>query len=450
MDFHIPMLPVQREFFNSTEHFVAIVSSRSCGKSWIAIFSALVDMLMGKNVLYFAQTDGAFYKGPWLHLMAFLREFGLRDRWSWNATYKIGTLKLGNGIESKFNFGSYAIEDSGRGATECSTLYLDEFMLSKPSILAAVAPCLRGKDNYGHPIKPRIRAVSTPNMMSLWQLMIVEHDKYGIKLLRSKMSENVFMTDEQRKVMADAVFDPRLKAQEIDGEIILGEDATSLITLKDFPLEPPYHSDDHVYGGLDMAHKGFRDSHVFAAIRGNRLLCLHEFGICGALEVAEYIRKFKKAFGLHHLSMDLAWSESIHDQIKFEVTSTQVSFAEKAPTEEDQLTYANIRAYGYFKLAKAHKSGLVVDLESEWIDEGLVAEYKREITNTHFLMDKWGRLLIEPKEDIKDRLGRSPDPADALMLACLERSEFTVERNVDKARSKEAQLKKKKYARMMG
>ena len=36
------------------------------------------------------------------------------------------------------------------------------------------------------------------------------------------------------------------------------------------------------------------------------------------------------------------------------------------------------------------------------------------------------------------------------MLACLERSEFSVERNVDKARSKEAQLKKKKYARMMG
>ena len=449
-EYHIQMLPVQREFYYAKERFVAIVSSRSCGKSWIAMFSALTDLLQGKNVIYMAQTDGAFYKGAWLHLQNFLRDFNLFDRWSYNSTYKTGTLDLGNGIKSHFYYASYTDGgEAARGATECSSLYLDEFCLSHPSILATTAPCLRGKDNYGREIVPKIRAVSTPNMASLWQLMIVEHEKYGIRLLRSKMTENIFMTDEQREVMASAIFDPKLRAQEIEGQILLGEDATSLITLKDFPLEAPYFSDERVYGGLDMAHTGLRDGHCFAAIKGNRLIAFHEFGMASTLEVCEWIRRFNKAYKLNSISMDLAWSEAVYENLRYEIPCTQVAFAEKAPTEEAQREYANIRAFGYFKLAKMHKDGLCVDLESEWIDPGIVAEYKREITNIHFIMDKQGRLLIEPKDDIRIRLGRSPDPADALMLAALDRSEQD-KPQIQVGKQERDQRQLRRYASMMG
>lgn len=448
-DFHVQMLPVQKEFFNSNERFVALISSRSCGKSWIAIFSALTDLLLGRNVLYMAQTDGAFYKGAWLHLQNFLMEFNLLDRWSYNSTYKTGTLDLGNNVKSHFYYGSYENVSAARGATECSTLYLDEVCLSNPSILAVTAPCLRGKDNYGHVIVPRIRAVGTPDMSSLWQLMLVEHEKYGIKLLRSKMTDNVFMTDEQRELMSSAIFDEKLRRQEIDGEIILGESATSLITLKDFPIEAPYFSDDRVYGGLDMAHTGLRDGHCFAAIKGNRLIAFHEFGMASTLEVCEWIRRFNKAHKLNSISMDLAWSEAVYENLRYEIPCTQVAFAEKAPTEEAQREYANIRAFGYFKLAKMHKDGLCVDLESEWIDPGIVAEYKREITNIHFIMDKQGRLLIEPKDDIRVRLGRSPDPADALMLAALDRSEQD-KPQIQVVKQERDQRQLRRYASMMG
>lgn len=447
-EFHVQMLPVQREFFNSTDRFVALISSRSCGKSWIAIFSALVDLLKGRNVLYMAQTDGAFYKGAWLHLQNFLMEFNLLDKWSYNSTYKTGTLDLGNNVKSHFYYGSYENVSAARGATECSTLYLDEVCLSNPSILAVTAPCLRGKDNYGHVIVPRIRAVGTPDMSSLWQLMLVEHEKYGITLLRSKMSDNVFMTDEQRELMSSAIFDDKLRRQEIYGEIILGEDATSLISLKDFPREAPYFSDDHVYGGLDMAHTGLRDGHCFAAIKGNKLIAFHEFGMASTLEVAEWIRKFNKVYKLDSLYMDLAWSSAIYEALRYEIPCTQISFAEKAPTEDAQREYANIRAFGYFKLCKLHRNGLCVDLSSPWIDEGIVTEYKREITNMHFVMDRMGKLLIEPKDDIRIRIGRSPDPADALMLAALERSEQDAPEIVMEHRELD-QKQLRKWARMM-
>lgn len=440
MDFHVPLLPVQKEFFYAKEDFVAIVSSRSCGKSFIASFCSLVDLLNGKNVLYMAQTDGAFYKGAWVHFQSFLDTYGLLSRWSYNSTYKTGTLDLGGNVKSHFYYASYENEKAARGATECSSLYLDEFMLSKPNILAITAPCLRGKDNYGNIIVPKIRAVGTPDMSSLWQLMVVENEKYGIRLLRTKMSENIYMTDKQRETMANVIFDEKLRRQEIEGEIIIGEDATSLIKLADFPtVPPPFYTDDRIYAGLDMAHTGQRDAHSFAAIKGNELLAFHEFGNETSEEVAHYIRKFQSAVGpISQLNMDLAWSESVYDQLKYDIPCTQVAFAERAPDEQAIRQYGNIRAFGYFKLAEMHKNGLCVDIKSPWIDDGIVPEYKREITNTHFVMDRLGRLLIEPKEDIKMRIGRSPDPADALMLACLDRATredpvFTSHRGMSKS-----------------
>ena len=442
MDIEIPLLPVQREFIQAKDDFVAIVSGRSCGKTWIGVLDAILEVLRGNNILYMCQNDGSWYKGGWVHLKTFLRLFDIEDEWTWNGTYKTGTIR-----GQKFYVGTYENVDGARGATECSTLYLDEFMLSRPDIMAALAPCLRGKDAAGNPVKPRIRAFSSPNMQSLWQVMVAEPWKYGIRVLRAKLSDNSFISEEQKRVMASAIFDDKLRRQEIDGEIILGEDSTAIMSLKDFPREPQYMSDQNVYGGLDMAHTGLRDGHCFAAIQGNRLLAFHEFGMASSLEVAAWIRRFNKSHRLESISMDLAWSESVFDQLKYEIRCSQVSFAEKAPDDAAQRRFANVRAFGYFKLAKLHRNGLCVDVESEWIDGGIVAEYKREITNTHFVMDRSGRLLIEPKEDVRMRLGRSPDPADALMLAALERSECDAP---EIAGTSENIRAKRRYARMMG
>jgi len=416
MDLNIPLLPVQREFLEAKEDFVAIISGRSCGKTWIGVLDALMEVLRGNNILYMCQNDGAWYKGGWVHLQAFLRKFNLLDYWSWNGTYKTGTL-CGN----KWYVGTYENVDGARGATECSTLYLDELCLSKPEIMAALAPCLRGKDKQGNDVNPRIRGFSTPNMQSLWQVMLAENEKYGIRILRAKQSDNTFLTEKQKAVMNRYIFDDKLRRQEIDGEIILGEDATSLINLREFPREPAYFSDDRVYAGLDMAHKGQRDSHSFAAIKGNRLVAFHEFGICNPIDVAMWIKRFNEKYPIFSLNMDLAWSDGIMEHVQYKYACRQISFAEKAPTEIARKKFANIRAYGYFHLADLHREGLCVDVESEFIDSDIVSEYKREITNTHFILAKDGRLLIEDKDDIRARLGRSPDPADALMLAGLDR-----------------------------
>lgn len=416
----IPLLPQQREFLRSKEKMVAIYSSRACGKSFVLVLLSLLKMMDGQHVIYGVQNLDAWDKGPRVHLERFLDIFGIRDAWNWNGSTFTGTLNTKYGA-AKLYLTTYIRPDAARGATEISMLALDEFALSEPGILGIYAPCCRGRDLQGREIHPIIRLVSTPNMESMWQLMMVEHAKYNIHLIRAKLADNVFLTEEQKETMTAAIFDPKLRAQEIDGEIILDGGQTAVINLSDFTnILHPFH-DDGIYAGLDMAHKGQRDGHVFCALQGNRLLALHEFGKCPHVEVAGWIKRFNEKHRISVLCMDLVFSEYVHEALRYSIPCEQISFAEKAPTEKDQQKYANIRAWGYFHMAQCTRDGLVWDQESEFIDKDIVSELKREVCNTHFLLDKRGRILIEDKDNIRARLGRSPDVGDAGMLACLRR-----------------------------
>lgn len=415
LNIEIPLLPVQQEYMQSTDPFTAIVSSRSCGKSFVAILDSLIHVMQGENVLYMSPTEGSFYKGPWLHLQTLLRKFGLESEFHWNGSLRQGTLF------GKILFvGTYQNLDAARGATECGTLTLDEFMLSKPNILATLAPCLRGIDRYGNPVDPRIRAVGTPDMRSSWQLMVIEPEKYGIKVLRSKMTDNVYMTDKQRQVMAAAIFDENLRRQEVDGEILIGDGLTNIVSLKDFGSITMPCGDMSVYAGLDMAKSGQRDGHVFSAVRGNELLALHGFGICDHDSVASWIRKFNQRFRIANLNIDLAWSEHIYETLRYEIPCQQIAFGGAAP-EGQTLGYGNWRGWSHFHAADMIKSGFNVNVENEFIDRDRVPLLKREMTNIHFTLDRIGRLLIEPKDAIRERLGHSPDTTDSFILALASR-----------------------------
>lgn len=407
----IPLLPVQKKFLQAKERFVAIVSARAAGKTFVAVLLAVLRMLDGQNVVYFVQNLDAWRKGGEKHLKHFLRTMRLEDRWKWNGSTYTGTLATQWG-DATFNLGTYENPDNIRGATEISLCVLDEFMLSKPRMLAAITPVLRGHDLKGNPIHPQIRAVSTPNMSSEWQLMVLEAEKNGITLLRAAPNENVYVTDEQRAMFAAGIFDEKLRRQELLGEILLGDNSTSLCQLEDFNYRfmPDVNPALPVYGGLDMAHSGDRDRHVFSAVQGLKVLDIHEFGRADADDVAFYIRKFNERHRLALLNMDLAWSESIYDKLKFSIPCQQVAFGGAA---EDKARYANVRAELGFRLARRVKDGL-------WLpeDNPLSEEVRREMCNIHWLqMENSNKLILEPKSDVRVRLGRSPDVSDSLELA---------------------------------
>lgn len=418
-DVVIPLLPVQRAFLQSKDKFVAICSARAAGKTFVAVLLTILRLLDGQNVVYFVQDLSAWRKGGEKHLKYFLRILNLESRWRWNGSTYTGYMQTEWGEATMF-LGTYENPDNVRGATEISLVILDEFMLSRPTMLASITPIMRGKDLRGRPIHPQIRAVSTPNMSSEWQLMIIEHEKHGITLLRAKPRENFYVTDEQRELMAASIFDEKLRRQELEGELILGDNSTSMLSLNDIYDRPKFStSSDLVWAGLDMAHTGDRDRHVFAAVLGNvELVALHDFGTADSTDVATWIKKFNQTYRIANLNMDLAWSESVYDQLKYEIPCTQIPFGGKA---EDNATYANIRAEMYFRGARLIRDeGLYLStyLNNSFVDEKLVGELKREMTNIHWLQQSSSnKLIIEPKGDVRIRIGKSPDVSDAFCLA---------------------------------
>lgn len=405
----IELLPVQKAFLQAKERFVAIVSARAAGKTFVAVLLALLRMMEGQNVVYFVQNLDAWRKGGEKHLKHFLHGFGIEDRWRWNGSTYTGYMQTPWG-EANLYLGTYENPDNIRGATEISLCILDEFMLSKPRMLAAITPIMRGKDLRGRDIHPQIRAVSTPNMSSEWQLMVLEAEKNGITLLRANPTDNIYVTEEQRAMFAAGIFDEKLRRQELLGEILLGDNSTALCQLGDFSRLPGLGTGkEPVYAGLDMAHSGDRDQHVFAAVQGMNVLDIHEFGKADADDVAFYIRKFNEKNKITLLNMDLAWSESIYDKLKFGIPCRQVAFGGAA---EDKERYANVRAELGFRAAKKIKDGLYIP------DECLAEEVKREMCNIHWLQTPNSqKLILEPKADVRVRLGRSPDVSDALELA---------------------------------
>jgi hypothetical protein len=85
-----------------------------------------------------------------------------------------------------------------------------------------------------------------------------------------------------------------------------------------------------------------------------------------------------------------------------------------ATSAREMERFANIKAEGYWTLRGLLQRGAISGLS----DEGLA-----ELAALQYSLDSKGRIVIESKDELKKRLGRSPDLAESFMLACEGRGE---------------------------
>jgi hypothetical protein len=83
---------------------------------------------------------------------------------------------------------------------------------------------------------------------------------------------------------------------------------------------------------------------------------------------------------------------------------TEVNFG-GSPQDTDR--YANLRAEMYFKLRKWLEDGGALPNEPTLKSELSVVEYQ---------FARNGKIILEPKDKIKEKIGKSPDYADSLAL----------------------------------
>lgn len=109
----------------------------------------------------------------------------------------------------------------------------------------------------------------------------------------------------------------------------------------------------------------------------------------------------------------IGWGTAAYEHLRELVPTVPISFAEgtSATDRNGRLKFANVRAAAYWRMRDLldPESGYSVCLPDD-------PELMAELTAPRWEISG-GKIKIEPKEDIKKRLDRSPDSADAVVLA---------------------------------
>lgn len=157
--------------------------------------------------------------------------------------------------------------------------------------------------------------------------------------------------------------------------------------------------------GCDVARYG-DDSTVLCIRSGLWVKSIIQKRKLSITETADWTNTVANISGADAVVVDtIGIGAGVHDiLIRQGVFSIDGNFGFKAA---DNNTYYNKRAEAYFKLADAVKRGLALPKDDDLAAELLAIEY--EFMET-------GKVKIQSKDKIKERLGRSPDKADALAL----------------------------------
>ena len=139
----------------------------------------------------------------------------------------------------------------------------------------------------------------------------------------------------------------------------------------------------------------------------------------------ELCRKYSERFEVPAQAIDIAvdvigLGAGVYDNlIDAGYNAYEVNVSERAWNAE---SYGNLRSELWFEVYNMFLSG---QISLGNINSTTIFDLKKQLVAPLFTYDRVGRRQIEPKDDTKKRLERSPDLADAVMLAFAVNTEFT-------------------------
>ena len=431
MRVELSLLPHQKRLLNSTSPFVFAVFGRGSGKSYTLSIIALLSLLQGKNAILCAQRYDSLKDVLFREIKLRVAEWGLADY----VQFKENPVRAMYNGHTLYG-GSFDAVDALRGLTEISLLILDECALAPLDILDVLAPCLRGPGVEN----PRIIGATTPNSKSQWNFKFAEAYKYGWEIQTATTYDNKFLTQEQIKIIEQAIPSQAMRDQELNAKIVTGGAASAIIKLDEFPSIAGLTTDNRVIAGLDLSQGVDRDASAFVVRKGNKILEMVKWYDKPHEEIVKYIRDFNRQTRIDALNIDIAMSEYVYNILKYEISCEQVPFGASA-SDDGKANYANKRAEIYANLVWQIQHGLCV----EGFD--LTGELKRELCMTTWERMPNGKFILCKKDELRQLLGASPDIADALALTCLDR--YTLDDPTVVTAQKTDKAKQRKYASYM-
>lgn len=402
MDLDINLSVPQTQFMQRFDDPLVIMQcSVGAGKTYICALWLLINMLKGRRMVAGALTHGALMKT----LFATVEELAFKLGFRSEVNKQDKTIRVGSGIT--FGYSNEAPKDV-LGLSNIYGLVIDEAARCCEEFYNNLSDRLRGEGID----KPRKRLISSPFMEMSAQWWNNLKKRYPECVIRATLYSNPFVSADYIHELEDRYgIGSELYKMQVLGEDIASDYLNAILRFSDFAkLENTRFSKlvRPCYFGNDLAGSG-RDLTATAKINETGLLEIKTLMQIDTIAQKNLILDAYDQDDIRNGAMDAGGlGIGVYDNVKHNprVRIEAVNFAQ-APSKD---LYMNVRSEMYCEAAQLIKDGFYVDVDAN-------PELVEELRNTQVFVNERGKLQIIPKEDIRKTIGRSPDRADALVLA---------------------------------
>jgi hypothetical protein len=359
------------------------------GKSWTVAFLAIFHLLQGKRVLMIAPT------GSMIRDVLILQMKEILDSYNIPAKLKTGQqlLRLGEGILFlRTEHSKHTIN----GLTKINTTIIDECRFVSELACAYAESRMRGIEDA------KLYLTGTGASKHTWfakKCLNPENTWINVPYTANIRFNGQEYIDRMTALYAD--LPKEFRDRELYGLHTDNDEFSLFYDVKiDVPEQP-----GKITAGLDIAGTG-ADYSACAIFNGNKLIFLGKKKTQNELELKFWQKELTNQYVVEQWFHD---ATGIGNLWQFP-NSIPVNFGASGGNR-----FANKRARIYFDLKEKLQTGIC--FANAEIKRLFTTEVMQELTLTKLSDKDKAKLTIDPKDEIRKALGRSPDLSDALALA---------------------------------
>lgn len=411
----------------ATNKKVAVKSCHSAGKDWLTARAAIWFMFAHNPslVITTAPSDRQCREILWKEIM----QAEAMSRWPLGGQPMVEAYRLSK-TQSAIGFTSSPTQPNRFQGMHCTNMLaiLDESAGLEENIYMAADACLTSENSrrleIGNPTDPSCSFAESFSDPRIKKISISAFDTPNFKELR--ITENDIRTGAWEEKITGPLPAPYLITPEWVADKLAKWGWDSPLFQSRVLAEFPQRSEDSLIPyawieaaidrtsvpttpdilSVDVARYG-GDMNVVTRRVGNRSVIIDRFGECDTMETAGRVRLKAITEKSKAIVVDIVGiGAGVADRLReFELIVIDFNGGESAIESE---MYCNARTEAYWALRRAfEKKEASIPKDAKLIEQLKAIRYK---------FDSKGRIKIEEKDELKKRLGYSPDEADSLSM----------------------------------